>query len=298
MLIPQKILASFPIRLREELLRALSDPYTEGHLYEVRLRAGRLCSLTVGGENRPLMCRLSKAEIEDILTSLCRGSLYAYRECLSHGYLPLCDGWRAGVAGRYVADEHGGAGGIREVTGIALRVARRVRGAADEMIRIWERHERQGLLVLSPPGGGKTTLLREFISVISSGRGGIRCAVLDRRGELCPDDCGAYVDVLRDYPTSRGCEIALRTLSPQVLVMDEIGEEEEKGIRRALFAGVPVIASGHAGSVADFARRGRMAELLGSGAFCSAVILSQRGVTFTVREEEISCCASRVPSVS
>lgn len=279
--------------LPQELLAALRQAVGEAEeamLEEVRLRAGRTCSVTVAGENRPLAFRIDGKELSELLALFCRGSVYAYRDTLREGYVPLPGGARLGVAGRAVT-EGTTLCAVGEVSSLCLRMPHRVRGAASAAIRAWEALGRRcGMLVCAPPGAGKTTLLRDFIAYAAGGERPMRAAVVDSRGELCPDGEGEYADVLFGYPRAQGMEIALRTLSPEVIVCDEIGAGEVGSVLRVCRSGVPLIASVHALSSAELARRPGGQTLLSCGAFGLLCTIERRGGERLVRTEALPCC--------
>ncbi|MBO7293133.1 MAG: hypothetical protein J6V07_04290, partial [Clostridia bacterium] len=125
----ERILALLPPPLAMAIeAQAASRPRLLDRLSEIRMRAGRTSSLTASGENLPLGVYLSREELSELLTVFCHGSLYAYRETLSEGYLDLGDGVRCGVAGRAVR-EGGRIVGVADVTALVLRLPHTVREA-------------------------------------------------------------------------------------------------------------------------------------------------------------------------
>ena len=129
-----------------------------------------------------------------------------------------------------------------------------------------------GVLVIGPPGAGKTTLLREVADRLSVTR---RVAVVDTRGEICLPGVGRYLTALTDCPAADGMEIAVRTLSPEVIVTDEIGREEVTGVLRCLKCGVPLFASAHGESLSDLRARAGIGEILSLGAFSLAAVMER-----------------------
>lgn len=145
---------------------------------------------------------------------------------------------------------------------------------------------RGGVLVVGPPGAGKTTLLRELADRLSETR---RVAVVDTRGEIGLDGVGRYLTVLTDCPAADGMEIAVRTLSPEAIVTDEIGREEVGGVLGCLKCGVPLFASAHGESLSDLRARAGIREILSLGAFSLAAILSRgQGGARRLRTEVLS----------
>jgi len=146
------------------------------------------------------------------------------------------------------------------------------------------------MIIYSPPRVGKTTALRELIARMGARPYNIRIAVIDTRFELCGGLSGDLsVDVLSGYPRAKGMETALRTLSPQLLVCDEIGSfEDSEAIRESMGSGVPAIVSAHAGSVAELLGKPYIKELADMGAFTYAVGLSRGADGFELSVKELS----------
>lgn len=277
----QELLLNFPPSLCREL-DALQR--SRGRLYEdiseLRLRADRVSAVTLSDVNYPLLTHLTRADMEVMLGKFCRNSVYAYGETLREGYIRLSGGYRVGVAGQAVR-ERGEIVGVRDVTSFCIRIAHPIPGAgrvALDTFRALSCH--RGLLIYAPPGVGKTTLLRDLAESLSRGRDALRVAVVDCRGELCAcSSSGGMIDVLEDYPKAQGIEIATRTLSPQAVICDEIGDyEEADSILAVQSSGVPLIASAHGDDLSSLLRRPAIRLLDRAGVFGAYIgIRRQRG---------------------
>ncbi len=252
--IPDSVLSALPYRLVEEI----RSKATGERIEEIRLRRGRRASLTLPGRNLVLNTVLDGGEIDGTLTGMCSGSLYAYSDTINKGYISLPGGVRVGVCGRANCEGERMIG-VHEISSLVIRIPHRAKRVGEPVCELLREFGRErGVLVYSPPGVGKTTLLRGIISLLSSGDAPLRTAVVDTRGELTFSVGGGdlCVDVLSGYPRALGIEIATRTLSAEVIVCDEIGDyAEAMALVSSHNCGVPLIASAHAGSVEELLRR-------------------------------------------
>ena len=247
---------------------------------ELRFRAGQGCTLTCGEKNYIVEgIQATSADLEELMEAICRGAAYQFENQLENGYIPLPGGHRAGICGTFVRDEQGLVR-VRNVSSVNLRVCRDIRGIAEALFPKLLCDDRFcSTLIVSEPCGGKTTLLTDLVRVLSEK--GYRSAVVDERGEIAAvysgvpqKDLGALADVLDGYPKPYGMMIALRTLSPQVLVCDEIGTEEEtERMLEAMNAGVPVLVTAHARDEEELFNRPQIRRLTDAGAISKVVML-------------------------
>lgn len=222
-------------------------------LYELRLRANKPLSANLGGTFRFLgehgECAMENAlrptaeEIGTALLAACGYSLYAAENQIRQGFVTAENGERVGIAGSYVY-ENGQVHAIRDVTSLCVRVPHEIRGCAEE---IYERCFSDGvcsLLLLAPPGEGKTTILRDLCRLVSE-RTAQNILVSDERGELSAGSLGETSDVVlfADKPTA--FTAGLRAMRPSVIVTDELLPEDYAAVRRAVEGGIAVIASAH-----------------------------------------------------
>lgn len=262
----------------------------QGDAEELRLRAGQPMRWAANGQEHTFAGAPVRAEmLRDVLARASRWSVHTFQEPLSQGYLPLQGGHRLGVCGTVVFAE-GRIQGIRTVSSLSLRIAREWQGVAEPVLpEIWDgMHGVQGTLILSAPGGGKTTFLRDLIRLLS--QNGIRVGVADTRGELAAMRggvpqfvLGGQCDVLDGCPKALAALQLVRTMAPQVLALDEVTDPQDlDAIRYAANCGVTVLATIHAADASELRRKPFFRALCESGAFT-------RLVTLTAGAEGRSC---------
>ena len=220
----------------------------EESLWEIRLRLGRPTELVDSRGSRWLGDCTTGAELNQVVNTASRYSPWAV-QTMAQGYITAPGGHRIGLGGEVVVDR-GQAGGFRTVDSLCIRVARDLKDVGKPYAGL-----RGSVLILGPPGAGKTTLLRDLCRQISQWE---QVAVVDERGELFPDGfCrGKALDVLSLCPKPQGVDMALRTLSPAAIAVDEItGEEDAQALLRAGWCGVRLLATAHASGMSDLKKR-------------------------------------------
>ncbi|MBQ3195878.1 MAG: hypothetical protein IJB65_05365 [Clostridia bacterium] len=282
-----RLLPYLPQRLAfavAKLPREVSDSVTE-----LRLRAGGPVSLTVGGKNRcfnacgrfcpvgqGLSC--SEEELKECLTLLSRASLYSFGDSIKQGFLPFADGCRAGVCGEGIVRD-GVLAGFSRVYGISLRLKRFIGDFGFEAARRITEKGLRGALIYSPPNCGKTTLLKSIALLLGNGSMGraYKVAIADERCELfVPELRSGLVDALCGVKKSTAIELLCRSMSPQVLICDELSAEDGAALGQVLGMGVAVVAGIHADTAEGLCRRPFAAELLRRGVFPLLIGLNER----------------------
>lgn len=283
--------------LRIKLLQIPDNLKNE--VQEVRIRAqkpltlicaGQTFFLTPGGRTTCIYSESlyspEKSEVEESFRIICGYSVHAHKDEIINGYITLPGGHRAGLCGTAAA-ESGRIIGVRNVSSINLRIARQIKGIACDIADSFSRTGRpDSLLIAGAPSSGKTTVLRDLTLQLSCGRFGryLKTVIVDERGELAAvyngvaqNDVGINCDVLDGYPKSCGIMLALRTLSPDIIVCDEIGGEDDiLAVEEGVNAGVSFLATVHAGSEAELLQRKTIRLLLESGAFDRVALLCGR----------------------
>lgn len=235
--------------------------------------------------------RISRAMMDETLERITKSSLYSVKEEIRNGYITIEGGHRVGLAGTAVV-ENGSVSFLRDISAMNIRVAGEVVGAAEPVMEnIVSDGAVKNTLVISPPGAGKTTLLRDIARSLSYT--GFSVAIADERCELAamrrgqsPFDLGGTTVVTDNCPKDRAMLMLLRSMSPDVIVTDEIGSERDiAAIWEVMNGGVSLVASVHGRDLEQVRRRAGMDGLL--GVFETAITLSKRDGAGTV--EEIKC---------
>lgn len=297
--------AFLPQRLRRSAL-ALPD-HQKARAEEFRLRA--LHPMTVllpEGELNVAPAGLSAPvaaeELEQMLVAVTEYSRYAALETLRQGFVPLRGGFRLGVCGSAVVRE-GAVRNLKDISSLALRIVCARVGLADDLApRLFAADGRlQSTLILSPPGGGKTTLLRDLIRALSLGDSehpALRVGVVDERGEIAvccggqaQMELGGRADVLSFCPKAVGIPMLLRAMNPQAIAVDEITAEEDiRAMCLAANCGVALLASIHAADPAELTRKPLWRSLLKTQVFGRCIVICADGGTRRYRVEELPCC--------
>lgn len=227
---------------------------------------------------------VTKQNLEECLFLLCNGSIHTHQKELAAGFLSIKGGHRAGFASTAVYDNTGKLSSFRDITAIVIRIARKFEGISLPLIKRAFYDGPCGLVIAGAPSSGKTTVLRDLAYQLSKGvlEGCERIAVVDERGEL--GECGKSL-VLKGYEKAEGMLNALRLLSPQVIMCDEIAEvKEAKAVIQAFNSGVFVITTVHAASKKELMDRPVSRELLKSGAFKRVAILTDKPAPCSIKE--------------
>lgn len=277
-----------------------------GRLQEIRLRAGKPLVLAASGKeyfvtlsgsltsDSEKSFRVSKREIEETMEYVANYSMYAYEEELRQGFLTIGGGHRVGVVGKAVSED-GHIRSMKYISCINVRIAHEVRGCADAVMPyVAGRGGVRHTLIISPPGCGKTTLLRDMIRQISNG--GQHCrgrtvGVVDERSELGgayrgipQNDLGMRTDLLDCCPKAEGMMLLIRSMAPQVIAVDEIGGEEDiRAVETAVNCGCRILATVHGNGIEDIQRRPMLGRLVEEKIFECYIVLHNLGGVGKIR---------------
>ena len=272
------VFSVLPEAVRREIegaLRALGRGMDA--LEEIRLSLYSRSSIVLFGEERVLALSLTKEDFSLAVRGICHGTPFSYRAELAEGYLPFADGVRVGAVGEAHYDEKQRMVGVSDIHTLTFRIPHALPrgGAIESLCAYLSQNMHRGCLLLGTPRAGKTTLLRAIAHTLAEDEVARRVAVVDSRREFLPEDgASGILDILTGYRRGEGTAIALRTLSPSYIVMDEVGTEEDvNAIRGVVASGVPVLASAHASSLRDARARRYLRVLLEDGAFDLVLVM-------------------------
>ena len=262
-----EIVKFFPMNLSNILYNTIiSNNKIKDELQEIRIRIDRPLILKLRDKELIVEYKITQNEILQIVERLCENSIYAYKKQLCEGYITIRGGHRVGITGTVVV-ENGEIINIKYITSLNFRIAREVLNCSNRIIGQVIDIKNQTIfntLIVSPPGKGKTTILRDLIRNLSNGVTGINfkgktCGVVDERGEIAAmyrgipqNDVGIRTDIIDNVSKAKGIKILIRTMAPEIIACDEIGGNEDiQAIEEAMLSGVKGIFTMHGKSIED-----------------------------------------------
>ena len=286
-----EILRVLPLKISSEI----RGYFQSDKIQEIRIKVGKPIILNSFKGERILKYTVTAEDIKQILVKISNYSLYAYEEEIKQGYITIKGGHRIGIAGECVI-----VGGIirtiKNISSLNIRICREVIGSSNEVMKYIVKNNRiYNTLIVAPPKCGKTTILRDIARNISYGMNiinlsGKKVSIIDERSEIAacfngvPQmDVGVRTDVLDNCLKREGMLMAIRSLSPEVLICDEIGTKGDiEALLMAFNSGVNVVVTLHGFSIDDIYKRKVFKELLDNSILDRIVILSNKNGVGTI----------------
>lgn len=295
-----EVINSLSINLRE-MIKSISRDNI--NIEEIRLRL--LKPLIVNSNNKDYFYNtrlnkldlnmdnpyiVSKDDIEQTFQIMCKYSIHSFIDDIKKGFITLRGGHRVGIVGKTIIED-GQVKNIKHISSLNIRISREVLGCSDKVLKhiIKGKDKINNTLIISPPQCGKTTLIRDIVRNISNGNeeflfSGMKVALIDERNEISGSylgvpqmDVGIRTDIIETCPKDIGIMMLLRSMSPNVIVTDEIGNMDEiKALYTALNGGVSLITTVHGDSIDDIRNRKELSNLLDSELFKKVIILSSK----------------------
>lgn len=230
----KSILQYFPIRIKQILLENISDSISE-FIEEIRIRLNKPIILKIGQEVMLIDYVINIEEMKEIFERICENSIYSYKKEICEGFITIKGGHRVGIAGTTVMEDK--INNINYISSLNFRIAREKKNSSKEIIKYIINPTENNIyntLIISPPGCGKTTILRDIIRSLSNGISKLNftakvVGLVDERGEIAAsykgipqNDVGIMTDVMSNSPKSIGIKLLIRSMAPQIIACDEI----------------------------------------------------------------------------
>lgn len=263
--------------------RDISNTIEIDKLEEIRIRANRNMILKYIDKEDITDYIPSQREILGMLQTFCENSIYSYQSQICNGFITLAGGHRVGITGS-IAMKDGQIINVTYVSSLNIRIAKEIIGASDKVLpEVIENNQINNTLIVSRPGCGKTTILRDLTRNISNM--GYTVSLIDERGEISAmykgvpqNDVGLRTDILENVSKSLGMKIAVRTMAPQVLVADEIGSKEDiDAINYGICSGVKGIFTAHGSNLNELNLNETLRKLYEEKIFNKIIFLEKMG---------------------
>lgn len=293
----EEVLHIFPDFMRSVWVKVAEQAE---HLQEIRLRVNQPVTILMNNKEWFLsesgeltqewsqaMCS-SEKELEAVLTHVCHYSIYAFADEIRQGFMTISGGHRIGLCGQVILENSNQIRNIKYIRYLNIRIAHEVKGAADKALPfLYHQGEILNTLIISPPGCGKTTMLRDLVRNFSEGNvygNGRNVGVVDERSEIAgsylgvpQNDIGIRTDVMDACPKREGMMMLIRSMAPDVLAVDELGSVEDiEAMHQAIQCGCKMLATIHGFSIEEVGRKEYMKDIMREQLFERYMLLGKK----------------------
>ena len=272
----KSVLKYFPEKIEYKIAEEVLDKFD--NLEEIRIRALRPIILKLSDGEKVIKYSVSTDEILSCLQLLCENSIYSYQNEICNGFITVKGGHRVGISGSCVI-ENNKIINIDYIFSLNFRIARQILGCSNKILKYildLENNNIYNTLIISPPGSGKTTILRDLVRQISSGIKEIKfkainVGIVDERGEIASlykglpqNEVGTKIDIIENVPKYKAMKMLIRSMAPKVIVADEIGAVEDiEAINYTVCSGIKGIFTAHGSSFEDIILNPVIKDLIG-----------------------------------
>ena len=283
--------------LPKEISNIVKQYLQEDAVQEIRIKSGKPVILNLSYGEKVLDYRTTSEDLKFMMAKVSNYSLYAFEEEIKQGYITLKGGHRVGLAGECVIS-NGEVRTIKNISSLNIRICREIIGSSNKIMNLITNNNRvYNTLIVSPPKCGKTTILRDIAKNISNGMykinlSGKKVTIVDERSEIAacyngvPQmNVGIRTDILDNCLKKSGMIMAIRSLSPEVLIFDEIGTKGDlEALNMAFNSGVNVIVTVHGYDIADVYGRAVFKDLIDNCILERIILLSNRKGAGTIEK--------------